>query len=297
MTCKVTARVRCWCLVLALSATELSATALSNTTMNATALPQTPTTGTALKPDSVSPDSVKPLVIAHRGASGYAPEHSQRAYELALAQGADVIELDLVVSRDQQLLVRHENELSHSTNVADLAQFAARKTQKRVDGLWQTGWFAEDFSLAELKQLTLRETKASERPANVAQNDRYRLLSLADVLSWNAAQWRRGQRYHLYMELKHPSFFRHEAAPFQADIAVLLLRHLQQQPLPAGQQLFIESFEATPLQFLASQRAALPFPVTLVQLIGDTSGRATLPNDNFSYPWDQVVASGLPLPL
>lgn len=295
MTPNFIAHVRTLCLLLAFSV--LAQTPGTAATSNASTSPADAVTPAAVKHPAAAlqavPHALKPLVIAHRGASGYTPEHSQRAYELALLQGADVVELDLVVSRDRQLLVRHENELSHSTNVAQLPQFASRKTKKRVDGIWQEGWFAEDFTLAELKQLHLRETKANERPANVAQNDRYALLSLADVLAWNATQWQQGRRFQLYMELKHPSFFRHEAAPFQADIAALLLTQLQQQPLPAGQRLFIESFEATPLQFLATQRATLPFPVTLVQLIGDTSGQSTLPNDNFSYPWDEVLASGL----
>ncbi len=237
----------------------------------------------------------KPLVIAHRGASGYVPEHSQQAYELALAQGADVIELDLVVSRDLQLVVRHENELSLSTNVAEIAAFAGRKTSKRVDGLMVHGWFAEDFSLAELKQLSLRETKPKERPGNVAHNDRYPLLSLADVLQWNQQQWQQGRRYGVYMELKHPSYFAKQAPGFSADIASLLIQQLQQQPLPKGQTLYIESFEPTALQQLAMRRAQLPTPLYLVQLIGDTSGASTLPNDNFSYAWDQVLASQLPL--
>lgn len=292
MTPNFTAHLRTLCLVLGFG----TAAALAHATTAASAadsvIPAAVKQPAAAHPAN-KPHAIKPLVIAHRGASGYAPEHSQRAYEIALLQGADVVELDLVVSRDQQLLVRHENELSHSTNVAQLPQFASRKTKKRIDGIWQEGWFAEDFTLAELKQLTLRETKAKERPANVAQNDHYALLSLADVLAWNAAQWQQGRRFQLYMELKHPSFFSREAAPFQANVAALLLAQLQQQPLPAGQRLFIESFEATPLQFLAHQRATLAFPVTLVQLIGDTSGRSTLPQDNFSYPWDEVLASGL----
>jgi len=292
MTPNFTAHLRTLCLVLGFG----TAAALAHATAAASAADSV--TPAAVKQPAAAhlankPNAIKPLVIAHRGASGYAPEHSQRAYEIALLQGADVVELDLVVSRDQQLLVRHENELSHSTNVAQLPQFASRKTKKRIDGIWQEGWFAEDFTLAELKQLTLRETKAKERPANEAQNDQYALLSLADVLAWNAAQWQQGRRFQLYMELKHPSFFSREAAPFQANVAALLLTQLQQQPLPAGQRLFIESFEATPLQFLAHQRATLAFPVTLVQLIGDTSGRSTLPQDNFSYPWDEVLASGL----
>jgi len=94
-----------------------------------------------------------PLVIAHRGASGYLPEHSLAAYQRALEQGADIIEADLVPTKDGILISRHENELSTSTNVASLAEFTDRKTRKIVDGIAQEGWFSEDFTLADRKSV------------------------------------------------------------------------------------------------------------------------------------------------
>lgn len=230
-----------------------------------------------------------PRVIAHRGASGYAPEHSQTAYQLAVTQGADIIELDLVVSQDQQLLIRHENELSQSTDVAERPEFAPRKRRKWVDGMPVTGWFSEDFQLAELQTLKLRESKPAQRPANKAQNDRDRLWSLSQFLTWQQQQWQQGRRFDLYVELKHPTYFLHEAPDgFQADPAQLLLEALQRQPLPAGQALYIESFEATPLQRWHHWKHKIPNPVYLVQLIGDTSLNSVLPDDNFGYPWDWV---------
>lgn len=228
------------------------------------------------------------LVVAHRGASGYAPEHSQQAYEIALSQRADVLELDLVVSKDQQLLIRHENELSLSTNIAERPEFASRKTSKIVDGLRVFGWFAEDFTLAELRSLRLRETKAKERPHNTRLNDRWPLWSLQDFLNWNELQWQQGRRFAVYMELKHPTYFRYQAENFSADTAELLRRQLQEQPLPPGQTLFLESFEAAPLQRWHAWRAQFKFPIHLVQLLGDVSGGGTLPSDNFAYAWDQV---------
>ena len=229
-----------------------------------------------------------PLVIAHRGASGYVPEHSQRAYELALAQQADVIELDLVVSQDQQLLIRHENELSLSTNVATRAEFQPRKTTKIVDGIKVTGWFAEDFTLKELQSLKLRETKPQVRPQNTQWNDQWPLLSLTDFLEWNQIS----HRYDVYMELKHPTYFQYQAAPFHADLAELLRQALLQSPLPSAQRLYLQSFEATPLQRWHAWRASFKFPITLVQLLGDVSAKKTSPTHSFEQPWDWVYQHG-----
>ncbi|MCE2944092.1 MAG: glycerophosphodiester phosphodiesterase, partial [Xanthomonadaceae bacterium] len=113
------------------------------------------------------------LVIAHRGASGERPEHTLEAYRLAIAQGADVIEPDLVPTRDGVLVARHENALAGSTDVADRPEFAARKARKRVDGVWIEDWFAEDFTLAELRTLRARETRPAERPASAAFDGRF----------------------------------------------------------------------------------------------------------------------------
>jgi glycerophosphoryl diester phosphodiesterase len=239
---------------------------------------------------AATPATPAKLVVAHRGASGYAPEHSQSAYELALNQQADVIELDLVVSKDHKLLIRHENELSLSTNVEDRAEFANRKTSKVIDGLTVSGWFAEDFTLDELRSLQLRETKPNERPHNRQQNDQLPLLSLQDFLNWNQQQWQSGKKFDVYMELKHPTYFRYQAGNFTADTAELLRQHLTQQPLPASQKLYLESFEAEPLKRWHSWRAQFTFSIELVQLLGDVSGGSTLPKDNFAYPWDMVYS-------
>jgi glycerophosphoryl diester phosphodiesterase len=237
---------------------------------------------------AVPPATPAKLVVAHRGASGYVPEHSQMAYELALSQQADVIELDLVVSKDQQLLIRHENELSLSTDVADRPEFAKRKTSKIIDGLTVSGWFAEDFTIAELTSLKLRETKPQVRVNNMRLNNQLSLLSLQEFLVWNQQQWQQGKRYDVYMELKHPTFFRYEAGNFSADTAQLLQQQLVAHPLPAEQQLYVESFEAEPLQRWKQWRNQFRFKVTLVQLLGDVSGGSKLPQDNFAYPWDFV---------
>jgi glycerophosphoryl diester phosphodiesterase len=117
-------------------------------------------------------DGQPPTVIAHRGASGYRPEHTRAAYELAIEQGAEFIESDLVVTRDGVLIVRHENELSLSTDVARRPEFAARRRTQRVDGRETTGWFSEDFTLEEIRTLRATERFARERPRNAELDGR-----------------------------------------------------------------------------------------------------------------------------
>src|SRR5690349_20362353 len=99
----------------------------------------------------------RPIVIAHRGASGYRPEHTLASYELAIEMGADFIEPDLCITRDGVLIARHENELSRTTDVADRPDFQERRTRKTVDGAELEGWFVEDFTLAEIKTLRARQ--------------------------------------------------------------------------------------------------------------------------------------------
>lgn len=111
-----------------------------------------------------------PLVIAHRGASGDRPEHTLAAYELAIDQGADYVEPDLVVTKDLQLVVRHENELSDTTDVASREEFEHLRREKMIDGQRVAGWFAEDFTLAELRTLRVRERVGNIRPANAGYN-------------------------------------------------------------------------------------------------------------------------------
>lgn len=142
-----------------------------------------------------------PRVIAHRGASGYRPEHSRAAYELAIEQGADAIEPDVVVSADGELVLRHENALTDTTDVAEHPEFADRRTTKTVDGIEHTGWFAEDFTWLELRTLRLRERIPPLRPANTEYTDE-RMLRLEDLLALLE-----GTGVTLVAELKHPTYF------------------------------------------------------------------------------------------
>src|SRR5664279_5215961 len=120
--------------------------------------------------DSMS-TTTSPLVIGHRGASGYRPEHTRAAYDLAFALGADAVEPDIVATRDGVLVLRHENEISGTTNVADHPEFADRYTSKTIDGIVMTGWFTEDFTWAELATLRARERLPEVRKDNVVFND------------------------------------------------------------------------------------------------------------------------------
>jgi glycerophosphoryl diester phosphodiesterase len=156
-----------------------------------------------------------PLVIAHRGASGYHPEHTRSAYLAAIAQGANAIEPDLVISKDGVLVIRHENEISGTTNVAELPQFADRMTTKVVDGEELTGWFTEDFTWAELSTLLCRERLPEIRPQNAAQNDTEGILRFIDLLEIADEA---GNGFSIVVEIKHPTYFAGLGFSFEALI-------------------------------------------------------------------------------
>jgi glycerophosphoryl diester phosphodiesterase len=135
----------------------------------------------------------RPLIIAHRGASGFRPEHTLAAYELAIAQGADFIEPDLVLTKDGVLIARHENEISGTTNVAELPQFASRKTTKSIDGQDVTGWFAEDFTLTEIKTLRAKERLGTLRPQSAVHDGKFEIATFQEApdvlpIAWDAAR-------------------------------------------------------------------------------------------------------------
>ena len=157
----------------------------------------------------------QPLVIAHRGASGYHPEHTRSAYQAAIAQGANAIEPDLVISKDGVLVIRHENEISETTNVSQLPQFADRMTTKIVDGQELTGWFTEDFTWAELSTLVCRERLPELRPENVSQNDSEGMLRFIDLLE---IADQAGPDFSLVVEIKHPTYFAGLGFSFEALI-------------------------------------------------------------------------------
>jgi glycerophosphoryl diester phosphodiesterase len=231
-----------------------------------------------------------PLVIAHRGASGDRPEHTLAAYTLAIEQGADFIEPDLVPTKDGVLIARHENALAivalddagqikttdgkpvvleATTDVASHPEFADRLAVKRIDGTPVGGWFSEDFTAAEVRTLRARERVPQIRPANTAFNDRFEIPTFAEVLALA-----RSTGVGVYPELKHYTYFMNEATgidgqPVRHDTVNLLLRDLLRADFDDPKRIFIQSFEVAPLVRLHGIAAAGDAPAwPLVQLVG-----------------------------
>lgn len=231
------------------------------------------------------------MVIAHRGASGYLPEHTLPAYRLAIQLGADFIEPDLVMTRDGILVARHERELQASTNVADVPEFASRRTTRSVSGKPVTAWFVEDFTLAELRRLRARETRPEVRPANVAFNDRFPVPTLAEVIALLRDEGQRsGRVVGLYPELKDPDVFR----ALGLDPERALLSALSGMSVPV----YLQSFDADSLRRL---RTLTNLP--LVQLLETAPpGTATVPQpdleaiavyaDGVGVPKDWITGAG-----
>ncbi len=223
------------------------------------------------------------LIIAHRGASGERPEHTLAAYERAIDQGADYIEPDLVVTEDGVLVARHENEISETTDVAERAEFADRKTTKTIDGRDYTGWFVEDFTLAELRTLRAKERLPDIRPANTRFDGLYQVPAFAEVVALvKAKEAETGRRIGLYPELKHPSFLLNAHG---LDTARLLLAELAEHGLTADDPIFIQCFEVGPLKRLNETS-----DFKLVQLIAPLGGPADEPSMSYS---DMATADGL----
>jgi glycerophosphoryl diester phosphodiesterase len=167
--------------------------------------------------------TAQPIVIAHRGASGYRPEHTRASYQLAIKHGADYVEPDLVATRDGQLIVRHENELSGTTDVAARPEYAERKTEKLIDGSLVRGWFSEDFSLPEIKTLRARERIPELRPDNTRWDGQLEILTFAEVLELATAESQaRGRSIGVYPETKHPSYFRSLGLPLEEPMLAAL---------------------------------------------------------------------------
>jgi glycerophosphoryl diester phosphodiesterase len=225
----------------------------------------------------------KPIVIGHRGASGYVPEHTLTAYFIAIQHSADCVEPDLVMTKDGVLVARHENEIGGTTNVADKTEFASRRVTKTIDGISITGWFTEDFTLAELKTLRAKERIPAQRPANTRFDGMFEVPTFEEVLALvqavNSERWREAagkddRRFKpvcVYPETKHPTYFQDIGLAMERPLVSILHRygyHGREAPV------FIQSFEVANLKAL-SKMTDLP----LVQLLSDV-GR----------PWDFTVS-------
>ncbi|RSO33445.1 glycerophosphodiester phosphodiesterase [Streptomyces sp. WAC 06725] len=189
-----------------------------------------------------------PLIVGHRGASGYRPEHTFGSYQLALDMGADVIEQDVVPTKDGHLVCRHENDITATTDVSAHPEFADRRTTKTVDGVKLTGWFTEDFTLAELKTLRAKERIPGTRQHNTLYDGVWDVPTFEEVLKWADREGRkRGRRIWLHIETKHPTYFRKLGLGLEERLARLLRtygRHRKNSPN------FLQSFEPSSIQRL-----------------------------------------------
>ena len=213
-------------------------------------------------------DGHPPIVIAHRGASGERPEHTLASYRLAIDLGADYIEPDLVLTKDGVLVARHENEISETTDVADHPEFAGRKATKTIDGKPVTGWFTEDFTLAELKTLRAKERLPQLR--GTAHDGEYEIPTFAEILDLLAEVNKgRAKPVGVYPETKHPSYFTAIGLPHEAPLLAILDRYgYRGRAAPV----FIQSFEVANLKAI---RAKSDLP--LIQLMDGEGGPADDP--------------------
>jgi len=188
------------------------------------------------KTDRLSPKTV-PLVIGHRGACGYVPEHTLTSYFIAMQDGVDYVEPDLVMTKDGVLIARHENEIGGTTDVARHPEFADRRTAKTIDGVAHTGWFTEDFTLAELKTLRARERIPDVRPNNTRFDGQFEVPTFEEILALVAGvQQQRAvnaqqlglsapKRIGVYPETKHPTYFQGLGLPMEELLVDTLHRH------------------------------------------------------------------------
>lgn len=214
--------------------------------------------------------SQTPILIAHRGASGERPEHTLASYQLAIDQGADFIEPDLVLTKDGVLVARHENEISETTDVAAHPEFATRKASKMIDGQKVAGWFTEDFTLAELKTLRARERLPQLRPANTAYDGQFSVPTFDEILELiKKNEAKLGRRIGAYPETKHPSYFAQIGLPHEGALLASLTRFGYGK---RDDLIFIQSFEIGNLKALRAKTK-----LRLIQLIDAEGGPADAP--------------------
>jgi glycerophosphoryl diester phosphodiesterase len=245
--------------LLALVAVAVTAVTLATASAAAPAPPHRP-------PDqAVRPIVDRPIVIGHRGASGYRPEHTLASYSLAIALGADYVEPDLVSTKDHVLVARHENEIGGTTDVASHPEFADRHATKVIDGVTITGWFTEDFTLAELKTLRAKERLPAIRPANTTFDGQFEIPTFQEVLDLVAqanADRRHADRVGVYPETKHPTYFDSIGLSLEEPLVATLEANGYRNP---NDRAFIQSFEVGNLRQLDTMTR-----LQLVQLFSAT---------------------------
>ena len=242
---------------------------------------------TGMTPSSVGRyptlNGAMPLVIAHRGASGYLPEHTLEAYKKAIDMGADFVEPDLVVTKDGVLVARHEPNITATTNVESRPEFASRRTTRKVDGIDETGWFVSDFSLAELKTLRAKQAMG-ERDQSF--NGQFEVPTFREILELlKAEKTRTGRTVGVYPETKHPTYHIQAGLPIEPRLLAILNEYGLNKKDSA---VIIQSFEVNNLKELRKLT-----PVRLVQLIDgddvDSAGKVTLAAPS-EQPYDFVIS-------
>ncbi|MFF5262710.1 glycerophosphodiester phosphodiesterase [Actinomadura viridis] len=221
----------------------------------APAVPGQPVRGEAARRGTV------PIIVGHRGAPGHRPEHTLASYELAVRMRADYIEPDVVPTKDGHLVARHENEIGRTTDVARHPEFARRRTTKTIDGRKVTGWFTEDFTLAELRKLRAVERMPGLRPRNTRYDRRFRIPTVQEVVDLAERLGHRyGRRVGIFPEIKHPTYFRSIGLPLEGRLAALLKRNglnrrdgrvIVQSFEPAGLRRLDRALNVTILQSVA----------------------------------------------
>lgn len=224
-------------------------------------------------------DGKAPLVIGHRGASGYLPEHTLEAYRKAIEMGADFIEPDVVVTKDGQLVARHEPNITATTDVAEHPEFAKRKTTREVDGVKETGWFVTDFTLAELRTLRAKQANAARTKEFDGKFLVPTLKEILDLAKEESAK--RGRTIGVYPETKHPSYHVTEGLLIEPRLLKVLAEYGYTKK---DSPIIIQSFEVSNLKELREKTG-----VRLVQLIDgddvDAKGNVTLAAP-FDKPYD-----------
>jgi glycerophosphoryl diester phosphodiesterase len=224
------------------------------------------------------------LVIGHRGASGYRPEHTLASYELAARMGADFVEPDLVSTKDHVLVARHEPEIGGTTDVASRPEFADRRKTVLLDGISVTGWFTHDFTLAELKTLRAVERLPAVRQRNTIYNGLFAIPTFQEVLDLRVRLTRELNRtIGVYPETKHPTYFRNLGLPLEEPLVTTLRRNLLDFP---HAPVFVQSFEAANLRDLR-ERLRLRVPTVFL-----SSAAGTPFNDPRPYA-DYLTPAGL----
>ncbi|MEU0388343.1 glycerophosphodiester phosphodiesterase family protein [Streptomyces chartreusis] len=221
-----------------------------------------------------------PLVIGHRGAAGWRPEHTAASYTYAVQTGADWIEPDLVPTKDHVLVVRHENEISQTTDVARHPEFAGRRTTKTVDGRSVTGWFTEDFTLAELKTLRAVERLPQVRDRNTVFDGREEVMTFQEVVDLaRRLSKQHGRTIAVFPETKHPTYFRSIGLPLEPKLAAAIRRGRF-----GPRECVVQSFEPTSLRRMTG------LGVPLWQALGTTGGPYDLPTTTYR---DMMTPAGL----